>query len=117
MRPVVLTILDGWGYSKQKIGNAIANAKTPTLDEILKNYPSCLLQASGLAVGMTFGEAGNSEVGHMTLGSGRIIFQYLNRINKDIESGEFNKNKVLLQAAKQVQDDHSTLHIAGLLTS
>ena len=81
MRPIILAILDGWGYSPQTLGNAIKNAKTPVLDEITKNYPSLLLQASGTAVGMTWGESGNSEVGHLTLGAGRIIFQYLTKIN------------------------------------
>jgi len=79
-RPVVLTILDGWGYSNQRVGNAIYNASKPYLDDIEKNYPSLLLQASGLGVGMTWGETGNSEVGHLTLGAGRSIFQYLYRI-------------------------------------
>lgn len=117
MRPVVLTILDGWGYSPQQVGNAIATAGTPTLDDIARNYPSMLLQASGSAVGMSHGEAGNSEVGHLTLGAGRVIFQYLSRINKLIENGEFFKNQTLLDAAAQVQKNSGTLHIAGLLTS
>ncbi len=117
MRPIVLTILDGWGYSQNVNGNAIASAGTPVLDEILNNYPSMLLQASGTAVGMTFGESGNSEVGHLTLGAGRIIFQYLTRINKAIDNGEFFKNSALEEAAQHVQKNNSTLHIAGLLTS
>src|SRR3989338_5320763 len=87
MKPVVLTILDGWGYSKQKLGNAILNAKTPNIDSIQQNYPSLLLQASGKAAGMTWGESGNSEVGHLTIGAGRVVFQYLSRINKTIEDG------------------------------
>src|SRR5258708_8253114 len=124
MRPIVLTILDGWGYPKNKTGNAIANAGTPILNEILQKYPSMLLQASGPAVGMTFGEPGNSEVGHLTLGAGRVIFQYLTRINKAISNGEFFKNPALTEAAHHVQTHNSlpnrqagTLHIAGLLTS
>lgn len=124
MRPIVLTILDGWGYSKNTNGNAIANADTPVLDEIFQNYPSMLLQASGPAVGMTFGEAGNSEVGHLTLGAGRIIFQYLMRINKAISTGEFFKNSALKKVVQHIQTNNSlpdrqagTLHIVGLLTS
>ncbi len=117
MKPVVLTILDGWGYSKTVNGNAIANSGTPVLDEILHNYPSTLLQASGPAVGMTFGESGNSEVGHMTLGAGRIIFQYLTRINKSIKNGEFFSNSTLLEAAIHSKTNNSTFHIIGLLTS
>ena len=94
------------------------------LNEILQNYPSMLLQASGPAVGMTFGESGNSEVGHLTLGSGRIIFQYLTRINKAIRNGEFFKNSALEETVHHIQTNHSlpgrqagTLHIIGLLTS
>jgi len=117
MRPVVLTILDGWGYSSQQVGNAIATASTPSLNDIAANYPSMLLQASGSAVGMSHGEAGNSEVGHLTLGAGRVIFQYLSRINKAIENGEFFNNQTLLDAAAHVQQNNSSLHIVGLLTS
>jgi 2,3-bisphosphoglycerate-independent phosphoglycerate mutase len=117
MRPLVLTILDGWGYSKETTGNAIANAKTPVLDEIFQKYPSMLLQASGPAVGMTFGESGNSEVGHLTLGAGRVIFQYLTRINKAISTGQFTKNSALEEAVHHTQTNNSTLHIVGLLTS
>src|SRR3989344_1736154 len=113
MRPIVLTILDGWGYSKDTNGNAITNAGTPILDEIFQNYPSMLLQASGPAVGMTYGESGNSESGHLTLGAGRIIPQYLTRINKAISSGEFFKNSALEEVARRA----GTLHIVGLLTS
>ena len=117
MRPIVLTILDGWGYSKQKIGNAIFNARTPNIKDIAEHYPSLLLQASGKAVGMTWGESGNSEVGHLTIGAGRIIFQYLSRINKAIENGSFMQNPVLLEAAEHVKNNKSKLHIVGLLTS
>ncbi|MBP9822087.1 MAG: 2,3-bisphosphoglycerate-independent phosphoglycerate mutase [Candidatus Pacebacteria bacterium] len=117
MRPIVLTILDGWGYSKNTGGNAITNAGTVALNEILQNYPSMLLQASGPAVGMTYGESGNSEVGHMTLGAGRVIFQYLTRINKAIKNEEFFTNPVLMEAATHSKTNNSTFHIVGLLTS
>ncbi len=117
MKPVVLAILDGWGYSKQMVGNAISNASTPTLDEIKKSYPSLLLQASGLGVGMTWGEPGNSEVGHLTIGAGRTILQYLVRINRDIESGYFFQNKDLLNAINHAKNNNSTVHILGLLGS
>jgi len=117
MRPVVLTILDGWGYSAQKIGNAILDARTPNMDFIAANYPSLLLQASGKAVGMTWGEAGNSEVGHLTLGAGRSVFQYLSRINKAIENGDFFTNPALNQAINTVRQNQSKLHFVGLLTS
>src|ERR1035437_4477573 len=110
MRPIVLTILDGWGYSKNINGNAIAKAGTPVLDEIFQNYPSMLLQASGPAVGMTYGESGNSEVGHLTLGAGRIIFQYLTRINQSINNRDFFKNPALEETAHHVNNNKSTLH-------
>lgn len=117
MRPIVLTILDGWGYSPIKVGNAILNARTPNIDFIGANYPSALLQASGKGVGMTWGESGNSEVGHLTLGAGRVISQYLNRIGKAIESGDIFSNPALLEAVNHVKKNNSKLHIAGILTS
>jgi len=117
MKPVVLTILDGWGYSKQKHGNAILNAKTPNIDFIQRNYPSLLIQASGKAAGMTWGESGNSEVGHLTIGAGRVIFQYLSRINKAIDNDSFFSNEILIEAVSHVHKNNSTLHLAGLLTS
>ena len=117
MKPMVLTILDGWGYSKQKHGNAILNAKTPNIDSIQQNYPSLLLQASGKAAGMTWGESGNSEVGHLTIGAGRVVFQYLSRINKAIADDSFFSNEVLIKAIGHIHENNSTLHLAGLLTS
>lgn len=117
MRPVVLTILDGWGYSKQNLGNAILNAKTPNINSIQQNYPSLLLQASGKAAGMTWGESGNSEVGHLTIGAGRVVFQYLSRINKAIADDSFFSNEVLIKAISHVHENNSVLHLAGLLTS
>src|SRR3990167_9180860 len=117
MQPVVLIILDGWGYSKQKLGNAILNAKTPNIDSMQQNYPSLLLQASGKAAGMTWGESGNSEVGHLTLGAGRVIFQYLSMINKAIDNDSFFSNEILTKAIGHVHNNNSTLHLAGLLTS
>ncbi len=117
MKPTVLVVLDGWGYSKQKHGNALLNAQTPNLNKIQNNYPYLLLQASGKAAGMTWGEPGNSEVGHLTIGAGRIIFQYLSRINKSITTGEFFENEVLKTAIGHVKANDSSLHLAGLLTS
>ncbi|MEX2090727.1 MAG: 2,3-bisphosphoglycerate-independent phosphoglycerate mutase [Candidatus Paceibacterota bacterium] len=117
MKPVVLTILDGWGYSPQQYGNAILYASTPFLDSVQRYYPSLLLQASGKAVGMTWGEAGNSEVGHLSLGAGRIIFQYLSKINKAIGDGSFFQNEAFLKALNHAKNNGSTLHLAGLLTS
>ena len=117
MRPIVLTILDGWGYSPQNVGNAIFNARTPNMDFIMANYPTLLLQASGKAVGLTWGETGNSEVGHLTIGAGRIIFQYLSRINAAIEKGELVNNPAFSEAIEHARKNNSKLHFAGLLTS
>lgn len=117
MKPVVLAILDGWGYSPQKHGNAILYAQTPFINFIQHNFPSMLLQASGRAVGLIWGEAGNSEVGHLTLGAGRTIFQHLSRINKAVSDGSFYQNEAFLKAINHAKKNLSTLHIAGLLTS
>jgi len=117
MQPVVLIILDGWGYSRQTYGNAILYAQPPFLESVQRYYPSLLLQASGKAVGMTWGEAGNSEVGHISIGAGRVVFQYLSRINKAISDDSFFQNEALLNAVNHAKNNGSTLHIAGLLTS
>ncbi len=116
-RPVVLTILDGWGFSKKKVGNPIANAKTPIIDMLTQNYPMTLLQASGLAVGMTWGESGNSEVGHLNIGAGRIVEQYLSRINRAIQDGSFYANGALVGAFDHARENNSRGHLIGLLTS
>ncbi|MFH1590622.1 MAG: 2,3-bisphosphoglycerate-independent phosphoglycerate mutase [archaeon] len=113
-KPVVVIIRDGWGYNPRKTENAIAEGKTPRTDAMMREFPNVLIEASGQAVGLPPGNQGNSEVGHMTMGSGRIIFQSLMRINKDIESGEFFTNPVLLRAISHCQDRGSALHIVGL---
>ncbi|PJE51006.1 MAG: phosphoglycerate mutase (2,3-diphosphoglycerate-independent) [Candidatus Yanofskybacteria bacterium CG10_big_fil_rev_8_21_14_0_10_36_16] len=116
-KPFVLTILDGWGHNEKKIDNAIAQANTPTMDMFEKAYPSGLLQASGLAVGMPWGESGNSEVGHLTIGSGRIIEQYSSKINKSIANGEFFIIENLVGAFRHAREHNGSVHIVGLLTS
>ncbi len=113
--PVALIILDGWGVSEPSIGNAITLAKPKYWDFLLKNYPSFLLQASGEASGLPYGEVGNSEVGHLTLGSGQIVPQSLNRINKEILNGNFFKNEVLLKVIENAKNNNSALHLIGLL--
>ena len=115
INPVALIILDGWGICQPSIGNAISLAKLDYWDSLLENYPSFLLQASGEAVGLPYGEMGNSEVGHLTIGSGQIILQSLNRINKAILDGSFFKNEALIKAIKHVKNNNSTLHLIGLL--
>lgn len=115
-KPVVLIILDGWGVAPPSRGNAITNAKTPNFSQLLKNYPVMTLQASGEAVGLPWSERGNSEVGHLSLGSGQIIYQNLPRINHYITDGSFFKNPVLLTAAAFVKKNNSALHLLGLLS-
>lgn len=114
--PLVLLILDGWGWSKAPLGNAIIG-QTPNLDAIKQQYPFALLQASGLAVGMDWGESGNSEIGHLTLGAGRSIPQYSFRINEAIKDGSFFTNQALINAFTHATNHNSAIHLAGLLTS
>jgi 2,3-bisphosphoglycerate-independent phosphoglycerate mutase len=84
-------ILDGWGYREEKEGNAVLAARTPNLDRLLKECPSCFLEASGEAVGLPEGQMGNSEVGHLNIGAGRVVYQDLTRINVSIRDGDFSK--------------------------
>ncbi|MDD5054483.1 MAG: 2,3-bisphosphoglycerate-independent phosphoglycerate mutase [Candidatus Nanoarchaeia archaeon] len=110
----ILLIRDGWGYRKSKDKNAIAKAKPEFHNHLIKNYPNTLLKASGQAVGLPKGFQGNSEVGHLTIGSGRIILQSLEKINHSIKSKEFFNNKELLSAIENAKKQNSTLHIMGL---
>ena len=115
-KPVVLIVRDGWGYSDQKKGNAIANAKIPNHNFYIKKYPTTLLEASGNAVGLPAGTQGGSEVGHLTMGAGRIVLQPLELINKAIHDGSFFSNAVLLQAVENCKKHKSSLHIMGLFS-
>ena len=90
-KPVVLCILDGWGMSDDKMGNAVALANTPCFDTLNKNYPNSTLTTFGPDVGLPTGQMGNSEVGHMTIGAGRVIYQNFTRINKALDDGDFQK--------------------------
>lgn len=117
VKPVVLIVLDGWGISNTVQGNAIREAKTPTFDTLNKNYPLVVLQASGMSVGLPWGTAGNSEVGHMTMGAGRIIYQNLPRITLSIDDGSFFQNEALLNAVENAKKHDSGFHIMGLLSS
>ena len=112
---VIFIVLDGWGFSLQEQGNAIAKASLPTLDYIQGHYPSCLLKASGISVGLPWGEPGNSEVGHFTLGSGRITLQAMPRIIEAIRDGSFFSNAAFLKAIEHVKQNNSQLHVMGLL--
>ncbi len=117
MKPIILAILDGWGIGQANQGNAIFQAKIPNLKEVGKNYPSCSLQASGIAVGLPWNEAGNSEVGHLNIGSGQVIYQYLPRISLEIKNGEFFKNPAFLKTIEHVKKNNSFLHLMGLISS
>ena len=112
VRPVVLTILDGWGYSPATAGNAIAAAHKPTYDYLLASYPNTLIQTSGPFVGLPDGQMGNSEVGHMNMGAGRVIYMDVTRIDLLISSGEFFNNPALLHAMEKAQGHR--LHLLGL---
>ncbi len=115
-KPVVLMVLDGYGLNDKTEGNAIAMADTPVMDKLMAEYPFVKGNASGMAVGLPEGQMGNSEVGHMNIGAGRIIYQDLTRITKDIEDGTFFENKVLLQAMDNCKKNNSDLHLWGLLS-
>jgi len=116
-RPVALVVLDGWGYREEREGNAIALADTPTWDRLWSHAPRTLLQASGRAVGLPEGQMGNSEVGHLNLGAGRVVMQDLVRINQAIADGSFFRNPALVEACECVKRDGGTLHLMGLIGS
>jgi len=111
-RPLVLTILDGWGYSPVREGNAIAAARKPTYDMLLRKYPNTLINTSGPAVGLPEGQMGNSEVGHLNIGAGRVIYMDVTRIDRMIASGEFFNNPVLLASMNHAKSHR--LHLMGL---
>ena len=115
-KPVVLMVLDGYGLNDRTEGNAIAMAKTPVMDKLMAECPFVEGAASGLAVGLPDGQMGNSEVGHMNIGAGRIIYQDLTRITKAIEDGDFFENKGLLKAMENCKKNDSDLHLWGLLS-
>ena len=115
-KPVVLMILDGYGLDAPSEGNAISLAKTPVMDRLMKECPFVEGQASGMFVGLPDGQMGNSEVGHMNMGAGRIIYQDLTRITKDINDGTFFENKELLAAIDNCKKNNSDLHLWGLLS-
>ena len=102
MKPVCLIVMDGWGINPQvREGNATAIADTPVLDALNSKYPHTALKCSGESVGLPDGQMGNSEVGHMTMGAGRVLFQDLTKINRAVEDGSFKANKVLSEALKE----------------
>ena len=115
-RPVALIIMDGYGINPSDYGNAIAAAKKPNLDKYFAECPHTIIGASGLDVGLPDGQMGNSEVGHTNIGAGRIVYQMLVKISKDIKDGEFFKNKALVTAMENCKAKGSALHLMGLLS-
>ena len=116
LRPVVLIILDGWGINPRTEGNAIALARTPVYDALLREYPNTTLNASGESVGLPEGQMGNSEVGHLNIGAGRVVYQDLTRIDKSIKDGDFQRNPVLLECMQKTRQASGRLHLMGLLS-
>ena len=115
-KPTVLMILDGFGLNEKTDGNAVALANTPNIDALMRDYPYVKGYASGMSVGLPEGQMGNSEVGHLNMGAGRIVYQELTRISKEIDDGVFFKNEALLDGIANVKANHSDLHLYGLLS-
>ncbi len=115
-KPTVLMILDGYGLNDRQDGNAVAEAKTPVMDSLMAQYPFVKGNASGMAVGLPEGQMGNSEVGHLNMGAGRIVYQELTRITKEIQDGTFFENPALLKAVENCKAKDSALHMFGLLS-
>src|ERR1700729_4212714 len=113
-KPIVLTVLDGWGYRAETAGNAIALARKPNYDRLLKDFPNTLIQTSGPSVGLPEGQMGNSEVGHMNIGAGRVVRMDTTRIEALIASGEFSQQPLLLQIMERAQGHQ--LHLMGLVS-
>ena len=115
-KSTVLLILDGWGYRENEQANAIFHANTPVIDGLMASYPNMLIQTSGMAVGLPEGQMGNSEVGHVNLGAGRIVYQDFTRITKSISEGEFNQNSALTSAVEKAVSNDKAVHICGLMS-
>ncbi|MCI8996302.1 MAG: 2,3-bisphosphoglycerate-independent phosphoglycerate mutase [Lachnospiraceae bacterium] len=115
-KPTVLMILDGYGLNEKVEGNAVAEAKTPVMDSLMAEYPFVKGNASGLAVGLPDGQMGNSEVGHLNMGAGRIVYQELTRITKEIQDGVFFENEALVAAVENAKKHDSALHMFGLVS-
>ena len=115
-KPAVLMILDGYGLNEIKDGNAVHGAKTPVMDKLMAEYPFVKGYASGMAVGLPDGQMGNSEVGHLNMGAGRIVYQELTRITKEIQDGVFFENEAMLEAMSNCKKNGSALHLFGLLS-
>ena len=114
-RPICLIIRDGWGKGNNEKSNAILNAKTPHTDLYEKKCPTTTIKASGLSVGLPAGYQGNSEVGHLNIGAGRVVYQNLTRIDKSIKDGDFFDNKTILKTIEHAKKNNKTLHLIGLI--
>ena len=114
--PIVLIILDGFGLRESNDSNAINLAQKPVWDELWNTYPHTSLNASGLSVGLPEGQMGNSEVGHLTMGAGRIIYQDLTRISEDIKNGNFFQNSIIISALDKAKKTNRAVHVLGLLS-
>ncbi len=115
-RPVLLIVMDGMAVNPSPINNAVAAANTPNLDEIQSSHPTCLIEASGMAVGLPDGQMGNSEVGHLSLGAGTLLKQDLVKVSDSIQSGKFDDNEVVLAAIEHAKQQHRPLHVLGLIS-
>lgn len=116
VKPIALVILDGWGVSEEVDGNAIAQARTPNVDKFYDEYPHTILTASGEDVGLPAGQMGNSEVGHLNIGAGRVVYQELTRITKAIRDESFFENEELLAGMRYAKENNGALHLMGLLS-
>ena len=115
-KPIALIILDGWGIAQPSDGNAISLAKTPNFDRFITNYPAMSILASGESVGLSASDPGNSEVGHMTMGIGKVFYQNLTRVDMAIKSREFFNNQALLKAVNHAKANKSKLHLVGIIS-
>src|SRR5450631_2580872 len=113
-KSAILIVMDGWGLGKIDSADAIRHARTPFVSSLYSKYPNTTLVTCGEAVGLPDGQMGNSEVGHLNLGAGRIVYQELERINVAIRTGEFEKNPVLQDALRTAKETHKPLHLLGL---
>src|SRR5919112_2568294 len=116
-RRVILMIMDGWGLGKSKHSDAIQNANVPFVSSLYNKYPNTTLVTCGEAVGLPEGQMGNSEVGHLNLGAGRIVYQELQRINVAVRDGDFFKNAVFLDSLKYARESGKPLHLLGLVSN
>ena len=116
IKQVALIVLDGWGYRENKENNAILGSRKPVFDDLWTKYSHTTLSASGPAVGLPEGQMGNSEVGHMIIGAGKIVDEDLVRINKEISSGEFDNRSIFIDLFNHIKNNNSVLHVAGLVS-